>query len=53
MKKSIVLGEAASAFLKDCGSMKTWKLLSGIVGFTQGEVSSSFLDTDEANEPSN
>ena len=27
--------------------------MSGIVGFIQGEVSSSFLDTDEANEPSN
>ena len=39
--------------MKDEGLVNIWKLLSRIIGFTQGEMSSSFLDTDEANESSN
>ena len=52
-KRGILPGEVVLDFLNDCGLVKTWKLLSGIIGFNQGEVSSSFLNTDEANKPSN
>ena len=52
-KRGILPGEVVLDFLKDWGSMKTWKLLSGIIGFTQGEVSSSFFNTGEGDEPPN
>ena len=51
--RGILLGDTIFSFLKDWGSVKTWKLLIGIIGFNQGEVSSCFLKTDEGDEPSN
>ena len=39
--KGIFLGDIVFSFLKDWGSVKTWKLLIGIVGFNQDESCSS------------
>ena len=51
--RGIFPGGIIFPFLKDWGSVKTWKLLTGIIGFNQGEFCSSPFKTDKGDEISN
>ena len=51
--KRILPRDIVFAFLKDWGSVKTWKLLIGIVGFNQDDSGSSPFRTKKGDEISN